>query len=176
MTRARLLYAGVALLLAGVIADLVETSGGRETTAQSTAAGAAISLRQTSLGKTLVGANGRTLYLFEGDKKDVSTLSAAGQAIWPRFTSNVRPMALNGAVSSEIGTIQGSGGTPQITYNGHPLYYFVGDRKGGETTGEGLNEFGARWYVLSSAGAAVTSPPAAPASSPSSSVGSTYGY
>jgi predicted lipoprotein with Yx(FWY)xxD motif len=49
-------------------------------------------------------------------------------------------------------------GTVQVTYNGHPLYYFVGDRKSGDTRGEGLTAFGAGWYVLSPAGNKIEEP------------------
>ncbi|MGH2886727.1 MAG: hypothetical protein ACRDPA_29225, partial [Solirubrobacteraceae bacterium] len=53
-----------------------------------------------------------------------------------------------------IGTIPGSG---QVTYDGHPVYYYVGDQTAGQTTGQGLNQFGARWYALSAPGRAITS-------------------
>jgi predicted lipoprotein with Yx(FWY)xxD motif len=65
--------------------------------------------------------------------------------------SATRPAAAGGARAGEIGTVAGAAGTAQVTYNGHPLYYFVGDRKPGQTAGQGLNQFGARWYVLSRA-------------------------
>lgn len=180
MNRARLLVAALAVVIAGVVAVVVATSGGNAQTLRSTApAGSAISLKPTSLGPVLVDANGRTLYLFEGDKPEVSTLSAAGQAVWPPFTSSIKPAALNGAVAADIGTTKGSGASAQITYSGHPLYYYVGDGHPGQTAGEGLNEFGARWYVLSSGGAAVTAPASGSSSTGSSASnanGSTYGY
>jgi predicted lipoprotein with Yx(FWY)xxD motif len=181
MNRARVLTPALALVLvAAVVGFFVATSGGSTKTAPST--GTAVSVAQTSLGPTLVDAHGRTLYLFEGDKPNQSNLSAAGFAIWPAFTSAGKPRALNGAVASEIGTIAGSG---QVTYNGHPLYYFVGDRQSGQTTGQGLNEFGALWYVLSPQGNAVIGAPkstgssgagSSTGSSAGSSTGSTYGY
>jgi predicted lipoprotein with Yx(FWY)xxD motif len=168
MNRARVVTPALALVLvAAVVAFFVATSGGSTKTATSNGASPpTVSVAQTSLGPTLVGANGRTLYLFEGDKPNRSTLPAAGFAIWPAFTSAGKPQAGSGTAANEIGTIAGSG---QVTYNGHPLYYYVGDQKPGQTTGQGLNQFGALWYVLSPQGNAVVG---APKSTSSSGVGS----
>ena len=181
MNRARVFTPVLALVLvAAVVAFFVATSGGSTKTATSNgAAPAVISVAQSTLGPMLVGPNGRTLYLFEGDKPNRSTLSAAGFAIWPAFTSAAKPQAGSGAAANEIGTIAGSG---QVTYHGHPLYYYVGDQKPGQTTGQGLDQFGALWYVLSPQGNALAGAPkttrssgAAPGQSSSAS-GSTYGY
>jgi predicted lipoprotein with Yx(FWY)xxD motif len=163
------------VIIAAVVAVFVSTSGGSTKKVQP--AGSSISLTQTSVGRTLADANGRTLYLFASDKPGVSTLSAAGRAVWPPFTATTRPLATGGAAAGLIGTVSATG---QVTYNGHPLYYFVGDKSPGELSGQGLNEFGARWYVLSSSGSAITSAaksaaPSAPASTGSGS-GAGYGY
>jgi predicted lipoprotein with Yx(FWY)xxD motif len=177
MTRIRFSVAGVVLVIVAIVAVLVATSGGRANTVQRTAsATSGISLHQTPLGKALVDAHGRTLYLFEGDRSNVSTLSAAGRAVWPPFTSNSRPQALGGVVAADIGTIKQSGGGFQVTYAGHPLYYFIGDRGPGQTRGQGLNEFGALWYVLASNGAAITSAPRSLAPAAPSNTASTDGY
>ena len=177
MNRTRVLTpAALLVLVAAVVAFFVATSGGSTRTAQATSGkAAALSVQQTALGQTLIDARGRTLYLFEGDRPDVSTLSAAGRGVWPPFTSATTPHASNGVAGTRIGTIAGTG---QVTYNGHPLYYFVGDQKPGQTAGQGLNEFGALWYVLSPQGNAVVS---APKSTPSGGGGSSagasnYGY
>lgn len=177
MNRLRLSIAGLALGIAAVVAVVVATSGGSaETVRPSAPSSSAVSLHQTPLGRTLVDANGRSLYLFEGDKPNLSTLSAAGQAVWPPFTSNVRPRARGGAVAGDIGTITRPGGRFQVTYAGHPLYYFIGDRGPGQTRGQGLNEFGALWYVLASSGAAITSAPHSHAPTVQSNNSSSYGY
>jgi len=177
MSRTRFpLVAAVSVIVAAAVAVIVATSGASTTKPQSTvAAASAISVRQTSLGHTLVDANGRTLYLFKGDRPNVSTLSAAGQAIWPPFTATTTPRALSGTVAGRIGTVAHAGGAAQVTYNGHPLYYYVGDHSPGQTSGQGLNQFGALWYVLEPTGNAVTSPAA---SSPAAASGSSssYGY
>lgn len=172
----------VVVAVAAIVVVIVAVAGGStpKKTQPAVAAASAVSLRQTSLGKTLVDADGRTLYLFAADKPNVSTLSAAGRAVWPPFTAAVKPAATGGAVASHLGTITTSSGTMQVTYNGHPLYYYVGDKAPGQVKGQGLLEFGARWYVLSSQGTAVTTAPAtpvpaAPASSTSTGGGG-YGY
>jgi predicted lipoprotein with Yx(FWY)xxD motif len=173
MNRTRLSFAGIAVVIAAVIAIVVGTSGGSAKTSQTgVSSGPAISLKQTSLGATLVDGSGRTLYLFEGDKRDKSTLSAAGQAVWPPFTSAKRPQARGGASTTDIGTIAGTG---QITYAGHPLYYYIGDRNPGQTAGQGLNQFGALWYVLGGTGSAITSASSS-SSGTSSGSSSIYGY
>ncbi len=156
MNRTRLLFpvgVGIAAVVAIVI---VTTSGSAKATQPTAAGGSAISIKQTSLGKTLADANGRTLYLFDADKPNVSTLSDAGRAIWPPFTASTKPQATGGAVAARIGTIAGPAGSDQVTYNGHPLYYYIGDQNPGQTQGQGLKEFGALWYVLSPTGAATT--------------------
>jgi predicted lipoprotein with Yx(FWY)xxD motif len=177
MTRIRLALPILILAIVAIVVAIAATSSGTTQGAQKSAnAASAISLTQTPAGKTLVDANGRTLYLFQGDKPNVSRLSAAGQAVWPPFTAPMRPTARGGASAADIRSITAS---EQVTYNGHPLYYYVGDRRPGQTSGQGLNQFGARWYVLSPSGAAITSPissGSAPQSGGSASAAGGYGY
>jgi predicted lipoprotein with Yx(FWY)xxD motif len=161
---------GFAVVVAGIVALVVAVSSGMASTIKPLpAGGAALSAKQTPLGNTLVAANGRTLYLFAADKPNASTLSRAGFAVWPAFTSARKPHATGGVNVAHIGTIAGPNGSRQVTYYGHPLYYYVGDQKPGETNGQALNQFGARWYVLSSHGNAVTSAPSRPAPATSQS-------
>lgn len=176
MDRTRLLLPLVAVIVAAAIAAIVATTGSSARKVHAVAANSAVSIEQTPFGKTLVDANGRTLYLFAADKPNVSTLSAAGRALWPPFTAATKPSATGGALVGKIGTVTGATGAGQVTYNGHPLYYFVGDRNPGQTSGQGLNQFGARWYVLSPSGAAITSAPGASAANASPGGGSAYGY
>jgi predicted lipoprotein with Yx(FWY)xxD motif len=61
-----------------------------------------------------------------------------------------------GASASLLGTTQRAGGQTQVTYNGHPLYYFVGDAQPGQTSGEQLSEFGGLWYAVSPNGMQVS--------------------
>jgi predicted lipoprotein with Yx(FWY)xxD motif len=171
MRNPRLSLPIVVLVIAAIVAVIASTSGAKRTGP----AAAAVSLRQTPLGNTLTDNQGRTLYLFAGDKPNASTLSAAGRAVWPPFTASAIPGAAGGAQASKIGTIAGATGVRQVTYNGHPLYYFVGDKSPGQTTGQGLLEFGARWYVLSGSGAAITAAPKAAATNNSTGNASNAG-
>jgi predicted lipoprotein with Yx(FWY)xxD motif len=176
MTRKRLPVLIVMVAIVAIVAVIAASSGGAQRRAPRAPAGSAISVAQTPVGKALVDANGRTLYLFLGDKPNESRLSAAGRAIWPPLTSATAPVASGGASGAQIAIIPAS---TQVTYNGHPLYYYVGDQRPGQTAGQGLNQFGALWYVLSASGAAITSAPQgepAPGSSTSAGEGSRYGY
>ena len=115
-------------------------------------AGTIVQAHTSSLGRLLTDGNGRALYLFEADKPNVSKLSAAGLSIWPPLAATGKPQATSGALAAKIGTITGADGKPQVSYDRHPLYYYVGDTKPGQTSGQGLNQFGAEWYVLAPSG------------------------
>jgi predicted lipoprotein with Yx(FWY)xxD motif len=170
------LASGVAIVLAAVAVAIFAVGGGKALASHPQAAGgSAIAIRSTSLGKTLVDANGRTLYLFKGDRRDVSTLSAAGAAVWPRFVSAGHVKAEGGAQAALIGTTTSRSGAKQVTYAGHPLYYYVGDSKPGSTRGQGLNQFGALWYVLGSTGNAITHAPSTSTAAPAAPA-TNYGY
>ena len=109
---------------------------------------ATVDLHKSSLGPILVDAQGKTLYLFEADKNGKSACSGPCATAWPPLLSNGTPQAAMGASASLIGsTARGDGGS-QVTYAGHPLYYFVGDKAPGDVTGQGINQFGAKWYVV----------------------------
>jgi len=109
------------------------------------------------LGSILVaGPKQRTVYLFAADKGPMSTCSSACAEVWPPVTSTGDPKAAAGANAADLGTITRSDGTKQVTYKGHPLYYYAGDgTNGGETSGQGISSFGAPWYVLSPSGSEV---------------------
>jgi predicted lipoprotein with Yx(FWY)xxD motif len=178
MTRNRLpLPILIATVLTIVAVMVIASSPTKKATQRTVAAGSAISLAHTRVGKALADADGRIVYLFAGDKANMSLVSAAGRAVWPPFTSITLPAAAGGASAAQIGTIAGK----QITYNGHPLYYYVGDHHAGRAAGQGLNEFGARWYVVSGAGAAITSAVSSTSATrsetaPSTGGGAGYGY
>jgi predicted lipoprotein with Yx(FWY)xxD motif len=105
-----------------------------------------------SLGKVLVDSQGRTVYLFEKDTGPKSTCFGACATEWPPVTTNGKPSAGTGVTASMLGTTKRSDGKTQVTYNGHPLYLFEADQKPGDATGQNVDAFGAKWYVLSPAG------------------------
>jgi predicted lipoprotein with Yx(FWY)xxD motif len=105
-----------------------------------------------SLGTILVNGNGRTLYLFEADTSNTSTCQGACSVVWPPLLTAGAPTAGGSAKSNLLGTTKRPNGVKQVTYNGHPVYMYAGDRNPGETNGQGLNQFGALWYVLDANG------------------------
>ncbi|MDX6410706.1 MAG: hypothetical protein QOE91_222 [Gaiellaceae bacterium] len=114
--------------------------------------GAKVAIAPSRLGRILVDSRGMTLYDFAKDKSTASTCYGACAALWPPLTTKGRPVAGRGVRASLLGTTKRKDGKLEVTYNGHPLYYFVTDRKPGQTTGQGVNQFGAPWWVLSAAG------------------------
>jgi predicted lipoprotein with Yx(FWY)xxD motif len=124
-----------------------KTSGGHAATIGAESGG--------GLGKILVDSQGRTIYLFEKDTGRKSTCSGECAVQWPPVTVNGTPKAGRGVQASQVGTTQRSDGKMQVTYSGHPLYLFEGDHNPGDVNGEGLDAFGAPWYVVSPSGTAV---------------------
>ncbi len=118
---------------------------------------ATLAVAKTSLGKVLVDSNGHTLYLFKKDTGTQSRCTDACASNWPPLLADGAPLAGSGAKASLIGTTTRPDGTSQVTYNGHPVYTFADDQKAGQTNGEGLNAFGARWFAVAPSGKQVSS-------------------
>lgn len=135
----------LALLVLGVAAAYGKTHSARAT----------LNVRSTSIGRVLTDGRGRTLYLFLKDTRRMSACRGSCASFWPPLLTTRKPHATTGAKQALIGTIRRADGRLQATYNGHPLYMFKLDTKPGETNGEGLNDFGARWYAVSPAGSKV---------------------
>jgi predicted lipoprotein with Yx(FWY)xxD motif len=120
------------------------------------ATGTAINIGSTKLGQVLVDSNGLTVYLFLADKGTASSCNSASCVqYWPPVLTTGAPQAGSGVVASLLGTTARADGTTQVTYAGHPLYRFINDKAAGEATGQGVNAFGAPWYVVSPSGAQV---------------------
>jgi len=113
---------------------------------------ATVKTRHGKLGTYLVDGKGRTLYLFEKDRTKTSMCADACAVAWPPLKTKGRPKAAGAAKASLLGTSKRADGTTQVTYRGHPLYYFVQDKKAGDTKGQNVDGFGAEWYVVSPAG------------------------
>ncbi|HEV8688436.1 MAG TPA: hypothetical protein VGQ84_14230 [Gaiellaceae bacterium] len=119
------------------------------------ATNATVSLRNTKLGRIIVNSRGHTLYLFAKDRNGKSTCSGTCARFWPPLLSRGKPTAGPGVKASLLGRTKRSNGSLQVTYNRHPLYTYVLDKRPGETKGEGSFAFGAKWYAVSARGAAV---------------------
>ena len=114
---------------------------------------ATIKVRSVSLGKILVNGSSQTLYLFEKDKNGKSACSGQCAKFWPPAAHQGQAEGRSGVKASLLGTTKRSDGTTQVTYNKHPLYRFVQDNnKVGATKGEGVDAFGAEWYVVGTNG------------------------
>jgi predicted lipoprotein with Yx(FWY)xxD motif len=147
----------VALVVAGCGSSSSSSSSGgasASTAPPKTASGApaTIGVANTGLGKVLVDAQGRTVYLFKKDSGTTSACTGACASAWPPVRANGKPTAGSGANASMIGTTARSDGAGQVTYNGHPVYTFSGDQKPGDTTGQGVTAFGASWFALTPSG------------------------
>jgi predicted lipoprotein with Yx(FWY)xxD motif len=158
-------------LLAGCGSSSSSTTGSTSaataasTPTQSTAAasttaapapGVMVQTKKGKLGPILAAGPKRlTVYLFEADKGPASACTGACTKVWPPVTTGGAPVAATGAVSADLGTIARADGTKQVTYKGHPLYFFAKDGDAGDAYGEGSNSFGAGWYVLRSNGSKV---------------------
>jgi predicted lipoprotein with Yx(FWY)xxD motif len=150
--------AGVLAVAIVAIVIAAAASGGSTATpgaggANTARSGATVLQGQGSrLGRLLTDGHGRVLYLFEADTRDRSHLSRAGFALWPAFEAGGNVRVKGGAAAAMVRTIPGPGGKRQVTYDHHPLYYYAGDTKPGQTHGQGLDQFGAKWYVVTPSG------------------------
>jgi predicted lipoprotein with Yx(FWY)xxD motif len=147
--------AGLALIAAGCGGGSPAVSTGPGYTASGAARSAdaaTVATRATKLGTLLVDGRGRTLYLFEKDKPTASTCTGACASIWPPLTSAGQGSVAGGLAAAKLGTIKRADGTSELTYAGHPLYTYAGDATAGDVKGQGLDQFGAEWYVLAPSG------------------------
>ena len=154
--------AGVgALAIATIVVGSAFAAGG----------GTTVKVGPSDLGRVLVDAHGKTLYIWAHDKTSKSTCNGGCAEYWPPLITHGQPKAIAGANRKVLGARKRNDGQLQVTYAGHPLYYFALDTKAGQTKGEGLTDFGGRWDPVSAAGKAVRNG----GSSTSDSVGG-YGY
>jgi predicted lipoprotein with Yx(FWY)xxD motif len=124
--------------------------------AGSSTTGTVITTQAGSAGAFLTNASGRTVYLWAKDGTNMSDCSGACAAAWPPVPATGALTAAGSAKASDLGTITRSDGTKQVTYDGHPLYYFVGDSGAGQTNGQGSDNFGAKWWLVAPSGAQIT--------------------
>jgi predicted lipoprotein with Yx(FWY)xxD motif len=159
IVRSRMTKVGLPLVTAGILAAAC-TSGSTGTTAaaapssQSSATSSAMTLTVT--GGHLTDGNGRTVYLWVTDPTGVSTCNGACASVWPPVPVAGTPTGGPGVDAAKITTIKRTDGTSQLAYAGHALYYYAPDRSAGQTTGQGSDSFGAKWWELNPAGQAIT--------------------
>ncbi|MGC4948848.1 hypothetical protein ACLQ2N_21940 [Streptomyces sp. DT224] len=127
--------------------------------AASSSADPAVDVKDGTYGKMLVDQKGRTLYLFEKDAKSKSQCKGDCAKAWPPFIAESTPTAGNGLKKDLLKTTKRDDGAKQVTYNGHPLYRFADDQKAGETNGQDVDAFGAKWFVVGPDGKKITTRP-----------------
>jgi len=123
---------------------------------------AVVATADGAMGAFLTDGAGRTLYLWLGDPSSASMCTGQCATYWPPFLTAGAPTAGGMATSNLLSTTKRADGTTQVTYAGHPVYYFSGDKTAGATGGQGKNAFGYLWWVVSPAGAGITSGGASP--------------
>jgi predicted lipoprotein with Yx(FWY)xxD motif len=171
---------GVALLAAACSSG----SSSSSTPAAASGSGATVITTASSSGNTfLTNGSGRAIYLWTKDTGSTSACTGACAGAWPPVTTTGTATTSGGAKSSDLGTITRSDGSKQVTYDGHPLYYFSGDSGPGTATGQGSDGFGAKWWLVAPTGSDVTASVASfsvggstSAATPASSAGGGGGY
>jgi predicted lipoprotein with Yx(FWY)xxD motif len=115
-----------------------------------------LTVRSSTYGAILFDVRGRALYAFTRDRRGgPSRCYGACARAWPVYFASGRPAAGKGVKRSLIGTVRRRDGRRQITYNGRPLYYYVGDTRAGQVSCQNVAEYGGTWLVMRPNGALV---------------------
>jgi predicted lipoprotein with Yx(FWY)xxD motif len=132
------------------------TAAKTTTAATSTGPPAVITTKKNKLGTVLAsGPRKMTVYLFEADHGTTSACMGKCAEVWPPVTTGGSPHGTGRVVASILGTVKRPDGSLQVTYKGHPLYFFKKDGDAGDAYGQGSKAFGAGWYVLAPSGAKI---------------------
>lgn len=156
------LFAATAVLIAGCGSNSSSKSSSAAAATPASAgtsgSGGGVAIRTTkgSVGTYLVSASGRPIYMWVADTGGRSNCSGQCAKFWPPLLTKATPTVSGGASASDIALITRSDGSKQVTYKGHPLYYFLEDRGAGTLHGQGNNGFGAKWWLLAPSGTAIT--------------------
>jgi predicted lipoprotein with Yx(FWY)xxD motif len=137
------------LALAAAIVAVGVGAGSADGSAQ---AAATLTIRSSAYGRVLFDSRGRALYAFTRDKRGKSRCYGACAAAWPVYYSKGTLRAGKGVKQRLIGTRRRRNGRRQVTYNGWPLYFYVGDLKVGQIRCQNVVEFGGTWLVVRPSG------------------------
>jgi predicted lipoprotein with Yx(FWY)xxD motif len=127
-------------------------SGSSVLAANHSASGTLVTLHKTKLGKVIATRSGKTLYLYTPDAKNKSNCYGSCSSVWPPMMAKGKLRAGKGVKSALLKTTLRKNGKRQVTYNGHPLYQYVGDSNAGQVSGEGYQGI---WYAVNTSGKAV---------------------
>jgi predicted lipoprotein with Yx(FWY)xxD motif len=112
-----------------------------------------LSLRPSEYGKVIFDANRRPIYLFAADHGTTSTCYGVCASAWPPLLTKGTPGVGTGLNAKLLGTTTRKDGSTQVTYSGHPLYYYSGDTPG-KITCQAQNMHGGFWYIVNADGSA----------------------
>jgi predicted lipoprotein with Yx(FWY)xxD motif len=116
--------------------------------------GPQLKLVSSDYGRILANGRGRAVYLFTADSRRHSNCYGACARAWPPYLVKRAPVAGKRVRAKLLGTTRRSDGRRQVTYAGHPLYYYVGDSPG-RVLCQDVEEYGGHWYVVRRTGHAV---------------------
>lgn len=119
--------------------------------------GETVKVGDSDYGRILVDGEGLTLYLFDREKTERSECSGDCAVAWPPLLTEGKPRAAGEADSKLLGTTKRSDGKTQVTYRGHPLYYYQHETEAGQVLCQNVDEFGGLWLVVDPSGEAVRS-------------------
>jgi predicted lipoprotein with Yx(FWY)xxD motif len=117
--------------------------------------GKGIKVMKSRYDRMLFDARGRAIYLFTREAGTKSRCYGQCAVAWPPVYTRARPRPLSGIDADLLGTTKHRGGRRQVTYNDHPLYYYVTDTKPGQITCQDITEFGGTWLVVDPQGNAI---------------------
>jgi predicted lipoprotein with Yx(FWY)xxD motif len=122
--------------------------------AESGGSGTTVQVSSSDYGQILFDGENQAIYLFEKESRPTSECYGECATAWPPVVTKGEPQVGKGADASLLGTTKRNDGTTQVTYNGHPLYYYEEDGPG-EVLCQNVNEFGGLWLVVDAKGEAV---------------------
>ena len=120
-------------------------------TAQPVPSGRRIKVEQSDYGPILVTGSGRTIYLFDKEKRPKAECYGACATAWPPLLTKGAPVARSGASAKLLGTATRRDGTRQVTYRGHPLYLYAPESPG-EILCQNVFEYGGLWLIVRPSG------------------------
>jgi predicted lipoprotein with Yx(FWY)xxD motif len=118
-------------------------------------AGITIKTSESQFGQVLFDGDDRAIYYFDKESGSKSECYGECAVAWPPVLTEGDPRAGSGAQAGLLGTTQRNDGTTQVTYDGHPLYYYIDDPKG-EVDCHNVNEFGGLWLAVQGNGQPVS--------------------
>jgi predicted lipoprotein with Yx(FWY)xxD motif len=145
-------YVFSAVALVSIASAATVASAQRNLPAAHSGRAATVQLRHTNLGSILVSSSGRTLYEFTRDHANKSSCAAISgcSEVWPSLKASGKP---TGGAGIKTSLLSSHGGL--VTYAGHPLYTYSGDRGPGKTSYVGAKSFGGTWYAINASGSTV---------------------